>query len=66
MGLLLQLLLEGLKACRVVSVKRNYVILFRQMATRFGRRDHHQAIVTKVLKIKCSGVQIMLVVWDRI
>ena len=39
-----------LKTNRYISVKHNYVILFRKMTTYFGLRDHLQAIITKILK----------------
>jgi hypothetical protein len=38
-------------------------ILFRKVTTCFGLRDCHQAIVTKILKIGCTALQIKLVIW---
>ena len=41
-------------------------ILFRKMTTCFGLRDCHQSIITKILKIRCSAVQIKLMIWDPV
>jgi hypothetical protein len=40
-----------LKTNRSISVKHNYVILFRKTTTCFGLRDQHQAIITKILAV---------------
>ena len=39
-------------------------ILFRKMTTCFGLRDCHQAIITKILKVRCSALQIKLVICE--
>lgn len=41
-------------------------ILFTKMTTCFGLRDHHQAIVINILKIRFKAVQIKFVIWDPI
>jgi len=40
--------------------------MFIKMTTCFSLRSHHQAIITKILRIKCNGVQIKLVIRDPI
>jgi hypothetical protein len=49
-----------------VSVKHNFVVLFRIMATCSGLRDQHQTIVTKFLTVKYISVQMKLVICDPV
>jgi hypothetical protein len=47
-----------------ISVKHNYGILFRKLTTCFGVRERLQPILTKIIKMRCSRVQIELVMCD--
>lgn len=49
-----------------ISVKHNFVVLFRIMTTCSGLRDQHQTIVTKFLTIKYISVQMKLVIRDPV
>ena len=51
-----------LKTNLQISVKLNFVVLFRNMATCFVLKDHHQAIITKILQLRRNAVQIKLVI----
>ena len=48
---------------KLLDFRQNNVILLKKMATCFDLRDHHQAIKTKILKIRSSAVQIKLVIF---
>jgi len=38
----------------------------KKITSCFRLEDHHQAIITKIFKIRCNAVQIKLVIWDPI
>jgi hypothetical protein len=48
----------NLKTNRYFSIKHNFIVLFRKM-TCFDLSDLHQAIITKILKIRRNAAQIV-------
>jgi hypothetical protein len=42
----------------------DFLILFRKTTTYFSLSDHHHAMITKILKVRCNAVQIKLMIWE--
>jgi hypothetical protein len=51
-------MMHGLKNFKIHS-------LFRKIRIGFGLKDYHQAIFTKIVKIRFNAIQIKLVISDR-